>query len=123
MHVGGGDVPDQLTLEDEQVKRVKRVIYLGSVLDRDDDGDATSAINVNCQQVKCQIVRIRPLVRSSAVRKRRKAVCIETFVKPSILHGFATIVLRVVDDRKLSAVINTGRTALGCWSQRGKKQF
>ena len=120
MHVGGGgDVPDQLTFEDEQVKRVQRVTYLGSVLDG--DGDATSAVNANCQRAKYQILRIRPLLRSSAVRKRRKAACIETFVKPSLLYGLATIVLRVVDDRKLSAVINTGkRMALGCWSRREK---
>ena len=34
---------EQLTFEDEQVKRVQRVTYLGSMLDG--DGDATSAIN------------------------------------------------------------------------------
>ena len=47
MHVGGGDVPEQLTFEDEQVKREQRVTYLELVLDG--DRDATSAINANCQ--------------------------------------------------------------------------
>ena len=112
-HVGDGDVPDQLTFEDEQVEWVQRVTYLGSVLDG--DGDATSAINANCQQSKHQILRIRPLLRSLAVPKRRKTPCIETFVKPSLLYGLTTIILRVVDDRKLSVVINTGKQmALGC---------
>ena len=33
MYVGGGDVSEQLTFEDEQVKRLQPVTYLGSVLD------------------------------------------------------------------------------------------
>ena len=121
MHVGGGDLTEQLTFENEQVKRVQRVTYPGSVLDEDED--ATSAINANCQLAKYQILCIRPLLGSSVVRKRRKAACIETFVKPSLLYGLATIVLRVVSDRKHSAAINTDkRIALGCWSRR-EKQF
>ena len=54
MHVGGGDVPEKLTFEDELVKRIQRITYLGSVLDG--DGDATSAINANFQRAKYQIL-------------------------------------------------------------------
>ena len=35
MHVGGVDAPEQLTSEDEQVKRTQSVTYLRSVLDGD----------------------------------------------------------------------------------------
>ena len=119
MHFGGGEVPETLTVEGERIVWVQSVTYLGSVLDA--NGDISSAVRSNAQRVKQQIIRIRPLLKSSEVRKRRKAACIEAFVKPTLLYGFATIVLRVTDDRKLSTVLNTGkRIALGYWSRREK---
>ena len=99
--------------------RVQRVTYLGSVLDA--NGDPSGAVRSKAQRAKQQIIRIRPLLKSYEVRKRRKAACIDAFVKPTLLYGLVTIVLRVTDDRKLSAVLNTGKQmALGCWSRREK---
>ena len=107
MHIGGDEVPEALTVKGERIVRVQRVTYLGSVLDA--NGDPSGAVRSNAQRAKQQIIRIRPLLKSSEVRKRRKAACIEVFVKPTLLYGLATIVLRVTDDRKLSALINTGK--------------
>ena len=119
IHYGGGEVPEALTVEGERIVRVQRVTYLGSVLDA--NRNPSSAVRSNAQRVKQQIIRIRPVLKSSEVRKRRKAACIEAFVKPTLLYGLATIVLLATDDRKLSAVPNTGkRMALGCWSRREK---
>ena len=96
MHIGGGEVPEA-------------------------NGDPSRAVRSNVQRAKQQIIRIGPLLKISEVRKRRKAECIEAFVMPALLYGLATIVLRVTDDRKLSAVLNIGkRMALVCWSRREK---
>ena len=119
MHVGGSDgtVPETLSIEGASIARQRRVTYLGSVLDA--DGDPSGAVSANALRAKRQVVRIRPLLRSPAIGAKRKAACIETFVKPSLLYGLATIVLRVNDERKLSAVVNTAkRMALDCWSRR-----
>ena len=87
MHIGGGEVPEALTVEGERIVRVQRVTYLGSVLDA--NGDPSSAVPSNAQLAKQQIIRIKPLLKSSEVRKRRKAICIEAFVKPTLLYGLA----------------------------------
>ena len=114
MHIEGGEVPETLTVEGERIVLLQRVTYVGSALDA--NGDPSSAVRSNAQRAKQQIIRIRPLLKCSEVRKRCKATCIEAFVKPTLLYGLATIVLRATDDRKLSAVLNTGkRMALGCW--------
>ena len=50
--------------------------------------DPSSAVRLNAQRAKQQIIRIRPpLLKSSEVRKRRKAACNEAFVKPILLYG------------------------------------
>ena len=51
------------------------------------------AVRANAQRAEEQIIRIRPLLKSSEVRKRRKAACIETFVKLTLIYGLATIVM------------------------------
>ena len=37
MHIGGGEVPEELTVGGERIVRVQRVTYLGSVLDANGD--------------------------------------------------------------------------------------
>ena len=97
MHVGGGEVPEKLIVEGERIARVQRVTHLGPVLNA--NGDPSSAVHANAQRGKQQIIRIRPLLKSSEICKRRKAACIQTIVKPTLLYGLATIVLRDTDDR------------------------
>ena len=60
--------------------------------------DSSSAVCANAQPAKQQIIRIRPLLKCPKARKRRKAACIEAFVKLTLLYGLATIVLHVTDD-------------------------
>ena len=85
MHIGGGEVPEALTVEGERIVRVQRVTYLGPVLNA--NGDPSSSVRSNAQCAKQQIIRIRPLLKRSEVRKRRKANCIEAFVKPTLQYG------------------------------------
>ena len=99
MHIGDGEISEALTVKDERIERVQRVTYLGSVLDA--NGDPSSAVRSNNQRAKQQIIRIRRLLKIFEVRKRRKAACTDTFVKPTLLCGLATTVLRVTDDQKL----------------------
>ena len=119
MHVGGGEVPEALTVEGKQLAREQRVTYLGSV--QDAIWDPSSAVRANAQRAKRQIIRVGTLLKSSEVHKQCKAACIEAFVKPTLLYGLETIVLRVTDDRKLSAVFKTAkRMAMGSRSRREK---
>ena len=84
--------------------------------------DPSSAVRANAQRAKRQIIRVRTLLKSSEVHKQCKAACVETFVKPTLLYGLSTTVLRVTDYRKLFAVLNTGkRMALAVG--RGEKKL
>ena len=47
MHIGGGEVPEALTVESERIVRVQGVTYLGSVLDANGEGP------LKCSTFKC----------------------------------------------------------------------
>ena len=79
MQFGDGEVPETLIAEGERIARVQCVTCRGSVLDT--NRDRSSAVRANAQHAKQQVVRIRTLLKSSEDRKRRKAACIEAFVK------------------------------------------
>ena len=52
-----------------------------------------SWFSVGCKWDPSSVVRANALLKSFEVRKRRKAACIETFVKPTLLYGLSTIVV------------------------------
>ena len=64
-------------------------------------------------------MRLRPVLRSKALNQQTKVRLIENFVSPVRYYGLSTIVLRVQDNRRLQASLNTARRMiLGLYSRR-----
>ena len=84
MPVGGTEVPEALSIEGEHIVRIRCVICHGSLLDT--DGDPSNTVRGNFQRVKQKIKPIGPLLKSSEVRRQRRAARMEASVKSTLLY-------------------------------------
>ena len=107
MTVGGDTERETIEIGDQVIRRVREFTYLGSPIN--DRGTAESAIKHNVTKARRQLVRLRPALRSNMLTLSMKAKLLETFIKPVLLYGLSTIVLRVVDNNPIKAVLNTAR--------------
>ncbi|MGL5754370.1 MAG: reverse transcriptase domain-containing protein [Paraclostridium sp.] len=121
MIISEEDTSDKLiTVEGHQIEKVKCFSYLGSPVSS--DGDPTEAVRLNIRRARQCLVRLRPSLRSDRIHNTTKAKVIETFIKPVLLYGLSTIVLRATDNDKMEAVLNTARRmCLGIWNKREMK--
>ena len=102
-----GDDPSDIILNGVKIKEVRSFNYLGSALN--DQGEISEAVSNNCRKARTAIVKMRPALTSGSLRLRTKVKLVETFIKPTLLYGLETAVIRKVDFGKLNAVLNKAR--------------
>ena len=86
------------------------------------DGLAHGVVRKRVEKAKAAILKLRPALVSDVLTLRNKALIIEVFIKPVLLYGLETIVLRSVDISKLVAVIHRAkRMALKLESKKTMK--
>ncbi|VUZ50603.1 unnamed protein product [Hymenolepis diminuta] len=86
---------------------------------RESTRDATEAISRGIANGRRQLMKIGPILRSSVLAVKAKAHLVDTFVSPAIYYGLSTVVLRVRDKKRISALLNTARRViLGLNSRR-----
>ena len=101
------DGPSDIILNGVKIKEVRSFNYLGSALN--DEGEISEAVSNNCSKARTAIVKMRPALTSGSLRIRTKVKLVETFIKPTLLYGLETAVIRKVDFGKLNAVLNKAR--------------
>ena len=101
------DGPSDIILNGVKLKEVRSFNYLGSA--QKDEGEISEAVSNNCRKARTAIVKMRPALTSGSLRIRAKVKLVETFIKPTLLYGLETVVIRKVDFGKLNAVLNKAR--------------
>ena len=91
----------------EQVEQVNHFEYLGSIIAS--DGSADKAISARISKTRIAMLRLRPALVSKKLTLRNKGLLIETFLKPVLLYGLETLVIRCTDLGRLEAVIHRAK--------------
>ena len=94
----------------EQVEQVNHFEYLGSIIAS--DGIADKAISAPISKTRIAMLRLRPALVSERLTLRNKGLLIETFLKPVLLYGLETLVIRCTVLGRLEAVIRAKRMCL-----------
>ncbi|KAM3172487.1 hypothetical protein ACTXT7_014423 [Hymenolepis weldensis] len=104
-----GEEPEQklLHLRSKSIERVRSHRFRGSSINT--LGDATEAISGGIANGCRQLMKIGPILRSSVLAVQTKARLVEIFLSPAIYYGLSTIVLRIRDNNRISALLNTAR--------------
>ena len=101
------DKTKPIVLNGKELKDVDLFEYLGSLVNK--DGLAHGVVRKRVEKAKAAILKLRPALVSDVLTLRNKALIIEVSIKPVLLYGVETIVLRSVDVSKLEAVIHRAK--------------
>ena len=93
-----------LSEQDEQVNHFE---CLGSIIASDRSAD--KAISARISKTRLAMLRHRPALVSKRLTLRNRGHLIETFLKPVLLYGLETLVIRCTDLGRLDAVIHRAK--------------
>ena len=91
----------------EQVEQVNHFECLGSIIAS--DGSADKAISARISKTRIAMLRLRPALVSKMLTLRNQGLLVETFLKPVMLYGLETLVIRCTDLGRLDAVIHSAK--------------
>ena len=84
--------------------------YLGFVISK--DGNCKRAIAHRISKARMATLRLRPALVSHSLSLATKALLIEVFLKPVLLYGLDTLVMKASDLKRLEAVMHRARAGL-----------
>lgn len=108
MHISKHEpAQSQLHFGEKSIDRVDSFRYLGSPINA--LGNATDAITNGLASGRRQLMKIGPVLRSTALNIPTKARLVDIFVSSATYYRLSTIVLRKRDNDRISALLNTAR--------------
>ena len=105
--MANSDDPSDIILNVVKIKEVRSFNYLGSALKVEEE--ISEAVLNNCRKARIAFLKMIPALTGDSLRSRTKINLVENFIKPTLMYGLETAVIRKFDFGKLTDVLNKAR--------------